>query len=113
MCSGTIASLRDPWEQLSINTVVLEMGKLRHGGGGGMCRVSQFKIQKSPSSGPCITYLPISTISSLISSTEVASCVPGLAQVRIRLGKQLELSQSCSPGPKPHTTPAPSSQRFS
>lgn len=73
------------------------------GGGGGMCRVSQSKIQKSPSSGPCITYLPISTISSLISSTEVASCVPGLAQAQDQAGKAAGAEPELLPRPQtPH-----------
>lgn len=49
--------------------------------------MSQSKIHFLAS---CITYLPIRSISSFICSTEVALCIPGLAQYRIRLGKQLE-----------------------
>lgn len=106
MCSGTITShsckLRDPWEHLSIATVVLGMGKLTHGEG--LCSVSQSKIQESHLLAPCITHLPISSISSLICSTEAASCICGLAQVQDQAGKAAgtRLNQSCSRDPRPH-----------
>lgn len=86
MCSGTITShgckLRDPRQQLSNATVVLGMGKLRHGEGA--CRVNQSKIQESQLLALCIIYLHIS---SLVCSTEVASCMHGLAQVQDQAGK--------------------------
>lgn len=116
MCSGNIASqgckLRDPWEQLSITTVVLWMGKLRHREGG--AELASPKPTKVDPLAPCITYLSISTPSSLIRSTEVASCKPGLTQARDQVGKAAgaRLRQSCSRGPKCHTPPAPSGERF-
>lgn len=63
MCSGTIAShgckLRDPWEQLSIATIVLEMGKLRHGGEGGCAELANPKSRKVHLLAPVLPTCPL------------------------------------------------------